>query len=87
MKIIIKYGTLESHVHVNLSIFSIIVVDCWCIKVGVLGDRCDETEEEFYEALAGEMIDNNIDSYGTRNTSTSELDLITSQKLRNNQNA
>ena len=68
MKIDQKYGTLEWHVRVNLSIFSIIVVDCWCIKVGVLGDRCDETEEEFYEALRGEMIDNNIDSYGTRNT-------------------
>ena len=58
---------------VNLSIFSMIVVDCWCIKVGILRDRCDEGEEDFYEALAGEMIDNNMDTYGTRNTSTANV--------------
>ena len=66
-----KYGTHEWHVRVNLSIFSIIVVDCWNIKVGVLKDRCDETEDEFYLKLAEEMIDNTLDGgYVTRNTST-----------------
>lgn len=56
---------------VNLSIFSIIVVDCWCIKVGVLKDKCDKSEDYFYLALAEEMIDNTLDGgIRTRNTST-----------------
>ena len=57
---------------VNLLIFAIIVVDCWCIKHGVLQDRCNESEYDFYARLADEMIDNNLDQgYGTRNTSNS----------------
>ena len=61
MKIDRKYDTLEWHVRVNLSIFSIIVVDCWCIKVGILKNNYDESEDDFYLKLAEEMIDNTLD--------------------------
>ena len=39
----------------NLSIFSVIVVDTWNVKSGILGDKNDELEKEFYEGLAEEM--------------------------------
>ena len=46
---------------VNLSIFSIIVVDTWCVVKGILGSRLNDSEEDFYTKLAEEMIDNTMD--------------------------
>jgi len=56
-----KYGNKEWHMRVNLSIVSIIVVDTWNFKHGVLGEQCEETENDFYTLLADEMITNTLD--------------------------
>ena len=56
-----KYGTNDWDKRVNLSIFSVIVVDTWNVKSGILGYKNDELEKEFYEGLAEEMIDNKFD--------------------------
>ena len=62
-----KYETNYWDKRVNLSIFSVIVVDTWYTKSGILGDKNDGLEKDFYEGLAGEMIDNKIDDvYNTR---------------------
>ena len=78
LKIETKYGTNDWDKRVNLSIFSIIVVDSWYTKYGILGDENDELENKFYEGLAAEMIDNKFDdTYNTRRRmadGSSELD-------------
>ena len=78
LKIETKYGTNDWDKRVNLSIFSIIVVDSWYTKYGILGDENDKLENEFYEGLAAEMIDNKFDdTYNTRRRmadGSSELD-------------
>ena len=62
----------------NLSIVSIIIVDSWYFKDGVLGIENDELENQFYEGLAAECIDNKFDDvYNTRTRmvdGSSELD-------------
>ena len=45
---------------VNLTIFSMIVVDTWLVYSQVMGST--ELQSEFYVRLAEELIDNNIDS-------------------------
>ena len=46
---------------VNLTIFSMIVVDTWLVHSQVIGST--ELQSEFYVCLAEELIDNNIDSW------------------------
>ena len=45
---------------VNLTIFSMIVVDTWLVYSQATG--CTELQSEFYVCLVEELIDNNIDS-------------------------
>ena len=45
---------------VNLTIFSMIVVDAWLVYSQAMGST--ELQSEFYVCLAEELIDNNIDS-------------------------
>ena len=45
---------------VNLTIFSMIIVDTWLVYSQVTGST--ELQSEFYVRLAEELIDNNIDS-------------------------
>ena len=45
---------------VNLTIFSMIVVDTWLVYSQATGST--ELQSEFYVCLAEELIDNNIDS-------------------------
>ena len=45
---------------VNLTIFSMIVVDTWLVFSQATGSA--ELQSEFYVCLAEELIDNNIDS-------------------------
>ena len=59
-----KFGTHNWSLRVNLTIFSIIVVDAWNVMKGMLGDDCEDLENNFYELLASEMIDNRLD-HGT----------------------
>ena len=61
LKIERKYGTHNWDMRVNLSIFSIIVVDTWCVVKGILGSRLNDSEDDFYTKLAEEMIDNTMD--------------------------
>ena len=46
---------------VNLTIFSMIVVDTWLVYSQAMGST--ELQSEFYVHLAEELIDNNIDSW------------------------
>ena len=46
---------------VNLTIFSMIVVDTWLVYSQATGST--EPQSEFYVCLAEELIDNNIDSW------------------------
>jgi len=78
LKIETKYVTKDWDKRVNLSIVSIIIVDSWYFKDGVLGIENDEFENQFYEGLAAECIDNKFDdAYNTRTRmadGSSELD-------------
>ena len=46
---------------VNLYIFSVIVVDTWCVVKGILVSRLNYSEDHFCTKLAEEMIDNKMD--------------------------
>ena len=61
LKIERKYGTHNWDMRVNLSIFSIIVVDTWCVVEGILGSRLNDSEDDLYTTLSKEMIDNTTD--------------------------
>ena len=56
-----KYVTLKWDMRVNLTILSIIIVDSYYLKKGILNDACDDTENDFYTLLAEEMIENRLD--------------------------
>ena len=55
-----KLETKKWDMRVNLTIFSLIVVDTWLVYSQVTGST--ELQSEFYVHLAEELIDNNIDS-------------------------
>ena len=55
-----KLETKKWDMRVNLTIFSMIVVDTWLVYSQVTGST--ELQSEFYVCLAEELIDNNIDS-------------------------
>ena len=55
---------------VNLTIFSMIVVDTWLVYSQVTGST--ELQSEFYVHLAEELIDNNIDSWPQRQRNSGE---------------
>ena len=55
-----KLETKKWDMRVNLTIFSMIVVDTWLVYSQVTGST--ELQSEFYLRLAEELIDNNIDS-------------------------
>ena len=61
LKIERKYGTRNWDMRVNISIFSIIVVDTWCVVKRNLGSRLNDSEDNLYTKLAEEMIDNTMD--------------------------
>jgi hypothetical protein len=61
-----KYKTNDWSMRVNLSIFGMIVVDCWKVYSKLTFDINDEgeqdnteTQKQFYGRLAAELIDNN----------------------------
>ena len=68
-----KLGTQRWDMRVNLSILSIIIVDTWCVVKGILGDRYEPNESEFYTKLAEEMIDNSLDTAQTTRSRTSHI--------------
>ena len=55
---------------VNLTIFSMIVVDTWLVYSQATGST--ELQSEFYVRLAEELIDNNIDSQPQRRRNSGE---------------
>ena len=55
---------------VNLTIFSMIVVDTWLVYSQATGST--ELQSEFYVCLAEELIDNNIDSRPQRQWNSGE---------------
>ena len=55
-----KLETKKWDMRVNLTIFSMIVVDTWLVYSQVMGST--ELQSEFFVHLAEELIDNNIDS-------------------------
>ena len=55
-----KLETKKWDMRVNLTIFSMIVVDTWLVYSQATGST--ELQSEFYVCLAEELIDNNIDS-------------------------
>ena len=55
-----KLETKKWDMRVNLTIFSMIVVDTWLVYSQVTGST--ELQSEFYVCLAEELIDNNINS-------------------------
>ena len=55
-----KLETKKWDMRVNLTIFSMIVVDTWLVYSQATGST--ELQSEFYVHLAEELIDNNIDS-------------------------
>ena len=55
-----KLKTKKWDMRVNLTIFSMIVVDTWLVYSQAMGST--ERQSEFYGCLAEELIDNNIDS-------------------------
>ena len=55
---------------VNLTIFSMIVVDTWLVYSQATGSA--ELQSEFYVRLAEELIDNNIDSRPQRRRNSGE---------------
>ena len=55
-----KLETKKWDMRVNLTIFSMIVVDTWLVYSHATGST--ELQSEFYVHLAEELIDNNIDS-------------------------
>ena len=73
LKIESKYGTRNLDMRVYLSIFSVIVVDTWCVKKGILGSRLNDSEDYFYTKLAEEMIYNTMDEAHITRGRTSNL--------------
>ena len=73
LKIERRYGTHNWDMRVNLSIFSIIVVDTWCVVKGILGSRLNDSEDDFCTKLAEEMIDNKMDESQRTRSRTSNL--------------
>ena len=55
-----KLETKKWDMRVNLTIFSMIVVDTWLVYSQATGST--ELQSEFYVCFAEELIDNNIDS-------------------------
>ena len=62
LKIERKYGTQQWDMQVNISIFSVIIVDWWNFLKGVMHENYKDSERNFYTKLAEEMIDNIIDN-------------------------
>jgi Transposase IS4 len=63
-----KLKTHDWSTRVNLSIFAVIIVDCWKVynKLTFTSENnSGEVQKEFYAHLAAEMIDNNYDSVTT----------------------
>ena len=60
-----KLETKNWSVRLNLSILGIIIVDAWKVYKGTLGENTED-EQDFYENLAEEMIDNDFERVYTR---------------------
>ena len=73
LKIERKHGTHYWYMRVNLSIFSIVVGDTWCVVKGILGSRLNYSEDGFCTKLAEEMIDNKMDEAQITMGQTSNL--------------
>ena len=65
-----KLETKKWDMRVNLTIFSMIVVDTWLVYSQATGST--ELQSEFYVRLAEELIDNNIDSRPQRQRNSVE---------------
>ena len=65
-----KLETKKWDMRVNLTIFSMIVVDTWLVYSQATGST--ELQSEFYVRLAEELIDNNIDSRPQRQRNSGE---------------
>ena len=65
-----KLETKKWDMRVNLTIFSMIVVDTWLVYSQETGST--ELQSEFYVCLAEELIDNNIDSQPQRRRNSGE---------------
>ena len=65
-----KLETKKWDMRVNLTIFSMIVVDTWLVYSQAMGST--ELQSEFYVHLEEELIDNNIDSRLQRQRNSGE---------------
>jgi hypothetical protein len=61
-----SFQTHDWSVRVNFTFLGIIVVDSWLLHTGARGPLQAMLQNEFYESLALELIDNNFDSVGLR---------------------
>ena len=68
-----KYGTHNWDMRVNLYIFSIIVVDTWCVVKGIFGSGLNDSKENLYTKLAEEMIESTTDEAQRTRGLTSNL--------------
>jgi len=61
-----KLVTHDWSMRVNLSLLGMCVVDTWLLYSGAHGTGAKLTQNQFYEDLAAELIDNTYDSVGLR---------------------
>jgi hypothetical protein len=69
-----KVGTHDLSFRMNRWVLGVIVVDAWLAYSGGRGIRTGMDQSEFYEQLAGQLIDNDFDSGGLRDR---QSDLVT----------
>jgi hypothetical protein len=61
-----SFQTHDWSVRVNFTLLGMIVVVSWLLHTGAMGPLQTMLQNEFYESLALELIDNNFDSVGLR---------------------
>jgi len=61
-----KLVTHDWSMRVNLSLLGMCVVDAWLLYSGARGGRAHLTQNDFYEDLAEQLIDNTFETVGTR---------------------
>jgi len=61
-----KLVTHDWSMRVNLSLLGMCVVDAWLLYAGARGPAAALTQNQFYEDLAAQLIDNTYDSVGLR---------------------
>lgn len=67
-----KLGTHSWSQRVILSILGMCIVDAWLLYCGARGPRATLTQNQFYEDLAADLIENNYEAVGLRSRNAGE---------------